>query len=146
MDHGNEFEYLTLSQYLTNGVNTPFDLTLLQIWTDFGTFLSQVRFQVLFSLVYVGIAFLCSPHLRPEAYNKLRQKVSLSAGVVIVWVLICIILIGLGIGYIWVGTEGRDYLIWGLYDQQFSIKLLPNLVFLIFGAAFYLGSRMYFLE
>jgi hypothetical protein len=135
---------ITFQEFLTDRVHTYFNLTLTEVLTDFGRFLSIIRFQLINSLICVGTALIYSPTLNKNKQMNEKKKALIGVSIIFFWILLLIILIYLGIGYIWFGTEGRNYLLNGLYDEQYSILFLPNLLFYIISPAIYLRFRAYF--
>lgn len=134
---------LTFTEYLTRPILTWFDLSLSQMLTDWGHVLAAIRFQFVFTLIYVSIGFLAAPKQQSES-AELIQKKGIFGGIMVIGVLLLIqILIWANFGYIWVGTEGRWYFFFGLYDEDFTLKLIPNLIFMAMGFV-YLGFRQSF--
>ena len=135
---------LTFAEFFTVHCHTKFVLTLTELWTQYGRQLSIMRFQIPIALISAGVAIFWGPKLKKQEVPVLQKKMIISIGTSILWIIIISIFASLGLGYFWFGTEGRFYLIYGLYDEQFSIYLITNLIFLFFGSVIYFRSRQYF--
>ncbi len=123
---------------------TRFNLTLSQLFTQFGRFLGIILFQIVILLIFVGCALGFRPKHQCEKPNQDLKSSAIYLGICFAIVVVISILAALRFGYVWVGTEGRFFLIQGFYPEHFSVLLIPNALFMGFGAAFYLMFRKNF--
>jgi hypothetical protein len=135
---------LTFLEYWYYPCLSRFNLTLLETQVDFGRFLSTLRYQLIFSVMFVAVARHYSPTLQTSIFKNVEQKVKRNLILAGIWILFASLLCLFGLGYVWEGTQGRIYLLFGLYDEEFSIKLIPTLVFFIANPILYLRARQYF--
>ncbi len=123
---------------------TRFNLTLAQLFSQFGRFLGIVMFQLVILMVFVGCALGFRPKHQSENPQRDFKMGSLYLGIGISIVVILSILAASGLGYVWVGTEGRFFLLQGFYPEHFSVVLIPNIILMVFGSSFYLAFRKNF--
>jgi len=135
---------LTFLEYWYYPCISRFNLTLLDTQLDFGRFLSTFRYQMIFSCMFVAVARHFSPNLSKSVYMNIESKMKKTLSISIIWIIIVSLLALFGLGYVWEGTQGRIYLLFGLYDQEFSVKLIPTIVFLLANPVIYLRARQYF--
>jgi hypothetical protein len=136
-------DYNFIKFFTTNSL-TRFNLSMIELLTQFGRQLSVIRFQIPLGLVYAGVALHWGPKLKMQNMKQIKTKATITLGISVAWVLLITIFAAIGMGYVWKTTEGRNYLLVGLYDEQFTIYFLPNIIFLFVGSMIYFRARQYF--